>query len=161
MTPLTSSLKKQDIECPKCWVKAIQARIDIFGPDITIDICPSCQGSWLDDGELQKLLKGRKLANHLTEHIGTKTKSQLVCPRCGGLMDIEKAEDIEVDVCLDCGGVWLDGGELKELKEKAVEGYEGDPGDKLVEKWEEHQLKRKNSPFNRFGKFLDRILGKR
>jgi len=161
MTPLTSVLKKQDIECPRCWEKAIQAKIDIFGPDITIDICPSCHGSWLDEGELQKLLEGRKLANYLTKHIGTKTKSQLVCPRCGGLMDIEKAEDLEVDVCLECHGVWLDGGELKELKTKAGEGYEGDPGEKLAERWEERQLRRKNSPFSRFSKFLNGILGKR
>ena len=151
-----SILKKKDVDCPHCWTKTMQARIDVFGPDITIDICPECQGSWLDGGELQKLLKGRKLANYLTKDIGTKTKSKLVCPRCGGLMDIEKAGDLEADVCVECRGVWLDSGELEDLKKKAKDGFEGDEEDKTVERWEEHQLKRKTSPLHRF---FDKLLG--
>ncbi|MGB2727191.1 MAG: zf-TFIIB domain-containing protein [Halobacteriota archaeon] len=44
--------------------------------------------------------------------------SKLVCPRCGGgLMDLEYAEEVEIDVCLVCNGAWLDNGELEGLKE--------------------------------------------
>lgn len=153
---MASILNKRVVECPHCWIKTMQAEIDVFGPNIIIDRCPECQGSWLDGGELQKMLKGRKLADYLTKDIGTKTRSKLVCPRCGGLMDIEKAGDVEVDVCVECRGVWLDDGELKELKKKAKEGFEGDPHEKAVERWEEHQWKRKNSPLYRF---LDGLMG--
>lgn len=59
------------------------------------------------------------------------------CPRCGGLMDIERAEDVEVDVCLVCRGVWLDAGELEGLKRKVREGYELDEAAKESERLEE------------------------
>ena len=149
-------LKERDISCPRCWVGTMQTEIDVFGPDITIDICPHCQGSWLDNGELNKLLKDRKLADYLTKDIGTKSKSELVCPRCGGLMDIEKADDVEVDVCLDCHGVWLDSGELEALKGKAKEGYSGDPDEKFMERWEERTLKNRNSVLQKFLRKLTR-----
>ena len=61
----------------------------------------------------------------------------LVCPRCGNTMDIEKAEDVEVDVCLTCNGVWLDAGELEKLQEKSEAGYHGDEAAKLEELEEE------------------------
>jgi Zn-finger nucleic acid-binding protein len=65
-------------------------------------------------------------------------------------MNIEKADDIEVDVCLTCGGVWLDQGELEALKDKSKEGFEGDELAKREELEEERRYKARNSPLNRF-----------
>jgi len=137
-------------ECHKCWVEMDKKEIDIFGPNITIDICPNCHGIWLDKGELQKILKDRKLADYLTKHIGTKSRSPMVCPRCGNTMDIEKVEDIEVDVCLSCGGVWLDEGELKDLKQIKEERYELDMAAKKAEIQQEKRFKEKHSKLHRF-----------
>ena len=140
------------IECPRCNVKAVRREVEIFGPNIFIDLCPRCEGLWLDKGELGKLLKDKNLTDYLTKNIGTQSKSKLVCPRCGGLMDLESAEDVEVDVCLTCNGVWLDKGELDELKTKSKKGFRGDGVDKAVERWEE-DVKRSR------GSFLKRLLG--
>jgi Zn-finger nucleic acid-binding protein len=130
--------------------------IDVFGPNITIDVCPKCNGIWLDKGELNKILKDKKLSNYLTKHIGTKSTSPMVCPRCGMTMDIERAEDIEVDVCLSCGGVWLDEGELEDLKEKTEAGYELDTDAKEKELEEEKRYKLKHSRLHRFIEKLKR-----
>ena len=120
-------------------------------PNIIIDVCPKCKGIWLDKGELGKLLKDKKLTNYLTKHIGTKSRSPMICPRCCNTMDIEKAEDIEVDVCLTCNGVWLDEGELEKLKETSEEGFEPDELAKFEEKEEEERLyKKRNSSLNKF-----------
>ena len=137
-------------ECHKCWVEMDKKEIDVFGPNIIIDVCPKCHGVWLDKGELAKILKDRKLTDYLTKHIGTKSKSPMVCPKCGNTMDIEKAEDIEVDVCLLCGGVWLDEGELEDLQKKSEEGYKLDMDAKYQEKLEEEKFKAKNSKLYRF-----------
>ena len=128
-----------------------QHKVKTFGPAVTIDICPKCEGVWLDTGELKKLIHNKKLTDYLTKDIGTQSKSKLVCPRCGGLMDLEFADDIEVDVCLTCNGVWLDAGELHELKEKSKKGFKGDDLEKAVERWEENV---KNSR----GSFLKRLF---
>ena len=137
-------------ECHKCWVEMNKEEIDVFGPNIIIDVCPKCHGIWLDKGELQKILKDRKLADYLTKHIGTKSKSPMVCPRCGMTMDLEKAEDVEVDVCLSCGGVWLDAGELEELKQKTEDDYELDMDAKEAELNEEQRFKLRNSKLHKF-----------
>jgi len=137
-------------ECHRCWVKMEKKEIDVFGPNMIIDVCPKCHGIWLDKGELDKLLKDRKLSNYLTKHIGTKSHSPMVCPRCGNTMDIETAEDVEVDVCLLCGGVWLDEGELEDLQKKAEEGYELDTEAKEMELEEEKRFKQKHSKLHKF-----------
>jgi len=146
---LSMSLKKDFkdrlVDCPKCWVEMERKEAEVLGPNIEIDICPKCGGIWLDEGELNKLLRDRKLSDYLTKHIGTKTKSKLVCPKCGGLMDIEKAEDVEIDVCLNCHGVWLDQGELGKLSNISKSGFEVDTFDKAEERWEEMAQKEKQS----------------
>ncbi len=144
-------LMNREIDCPKDWVKMEQKEVKVIGPNVTIDECPKCHGIFLDSGELKKLIKDKKLSDYLTKDIGTQSKSQLVCPRCGGLMDIEKADEIEVDVCLSCGGVWLDAGELQDLRDKSKEGFEGDFIEKTEERWEESQ---------KGGSVLDRFFRK-
>ena len=39
------------------------------------------------------------------------------CPRCKTAMDQRTRDDVEIDVCASCGGVWLDGGELAKILE--------------------------------------------
>lgn len=145
---------EKPIDCLRCNIRTERKEIKFIGPKFEIDICPKCKGIWLDPGELKKMVKDRKISDYLTKDIGTKSESKLVCPRCGGLMDIEKADDIEVDVCLSCRGVWLDEGELEDLKLKSKEGFKGDELEKYIEKWEDDHYKNNISKRNKFfGKF--------
>ena len=146
---LIKKRKERGIDCPRCWKEMDQEVVEVFGPNVTIDTCPSCQGIWLDKGELHKLLGDRKLSDYLTKHIGTKTESKLVCPRCGNLMDHEFAEETVVDVCLTCHGVWLDAGELGSLKDKSKAGYEGDAKMKAEELMQEVFAKERRSRLKR------------
>ena len=141
---------EKTIECPRCWVEMKKEEVEVLGPNVIIDVCPNCQGIWFDDNELKKVLGDRKLANYLTKHIGTQSKSKLVCPRCGGLMDLEYAQEVEIDVCLDCHGAWLDYGELERLKEKSEAGYASDKEKKAEEEWEEMMAKRRKRGLNSF-----------
>ena len=140
--------KDKTIECPRCWVEMNKEEVEVLGPNVIIDVCPKCQGIWFDNNELKKVLGSRQLANYLTKHIGTQSKSKLVCPRCGWLMDFEYAEDVEIDVCLKCNGAWLDIGELEKLKDKSEAGYTGDKDVKEVEKWEDIMAKQRRSGLN-------------
>jgi len=55
------------------------------------------------------------------------------CPACENAMITLELADVEIDYCTECGGIWLDAGELEELmadadKSRAVlDSFKADP----------------------------------
>ena len=107
------------LSCPKCDL-AMETRT--VGA-VVIDHCPQCAGIWFDEGELQHgLAAGGKeeLKRLSTAHAapnGYDTKPA-DCPRCKAPLSrvpSPSREDLHVDACGLCGGVWYDGGEVDEL----------------------------------------------
>lgn len=147
---IKKALTERTKECPRCWVKMDREEVEVFGPNIEIDVCPKCKGIWLEENELGKIIKNRKIDDYLSKDLGTKSRSTIVCPRCGGLMDIEHADDIQVDTCLTCHGIWLDEGELESLKTKSGKGFEKDEIEKAAERYEDSIYNKKTSVLNRF-----------
>lgn len=45
--------------------------------------------------------------------------SSMQCPRCDGTLQELKVEEVTIDNCDKCGGVWLDSGELEQLTKKS------------------------------------------
>jgi len=41
--------------------------------------------------------------------------SSMECPRCDGKLKTTSFEEVEIDVCEKCGGVWLDSREFEQL----------------------------------------------
>jgi hypothetical protein len=48
---------------------------------------------------------------------------RLDCPRGHGKMETLTFESVEIDRCETCGGVWLDKGELEQLRQKEEGGW--------------------------------------
>jgi len=48
--------------------------------------------------------------------------SSMKCPRCDGSLQETKFEELMIDICDQCGGVWLDSGELEQLTRKPETG---------------------------------------
>jgi len=49
--------------------------------------------------------------------------SSMKCPRCDGSLKENKFEEVMIDTCDNCGGVWLDSGELQQLTKKEQGGW--------------------------------------
>lgn len=49
--------------------------------------------------------------------------SSMKCPRCDGNLTESKFEEVLIDTCDKCGGVWLDSGELEQLTQKEKGGW--------------------------------------
>lgn len=51
-----------DLKCPRCGI--VMKKINKSG--VVIDICPKCNGMWLDDDEIGKLIKhgGKNVKTH-------------------------------------------------------------------------------------------------
>jgi Zn-finger nucleic acid-binding protein len=83
--------------------------------EIELDYCPSCEGIWLDEGELEAMI-GFDQKIDLSDFPGT-VKSNRKCPRCRQKMVMGYFPNtrIEVDVCRRDGGIWLDKGEIQSI----------------------------------------------
>jgi uncharacterized protein len=57
-----------------------------------------------------------KLANEQTKSL------ELKCPKCDGTLHETDLENIKIDVCDKCSGVWLDAGELAQVVDKDKSG---------------------------------------
>lgn len=43
------------------------------------------------------------------------------CPRCESVMLVYELQGVEIDYCEECGGIWLDAGELERLLQDRAE----------------------------------------
>ncbi len=49
--------------------------------------------------------------------------SSMKCPRCDGSLNESKFEEVMIDTCDKCGGVWLDSGEFEQITRKDQGGW--------------------------------------
>jgi len=115
------------MKCPACdnTLTALKAGT------ITIDVCEGgCGGMWFDNFELKKI-------NDPTEIDATallrfdRDDLRLIdyekrrrCPKCDVIMMrhfFSERREVEVDECPSCGGVWLDPGELTQIRRERRE----------------------------------------
>jgi Zn-finger nucleic acid-binding protein len=105
--------------CPVCKDPMIVLELE----QIEIDFCSSCEGIWLDAGELELLLETEedrsRLSSMLIEDNSVKEKSY-ECPICNKKMKkvfVGEERKILIDKCKKNHGLWLDKGELKSVIE--------------------------------------------
>lgn len=113
--------------CPRDRSLLAQQKLD----GVTVDVCPTCSGAFFDADELGRVTGDKELAKYLAEVHG-KASSPMVCPACGGLMDLDKVDGVEVDHCTSCYGVWLDAGEMDRLAERGEGALEAGAAAKAV-----------------------------
>lgn len=106
------------MNCLNCNAEMTNNVIRTLMTHISYDICEACGSFWLDAGEFKKLAFqvtgdieycSKDEANGISE-------SSKKCPRCEEII-LNKVfflgySEIVLDRCENCGGFWLDGGEL-------------------------------------------------
>jgi hypothetical protein len=101
--------------------------------ELSYDVCERCGSLWLDAGELDKMaLQVKGSIEFCSDEEDKSARPTRNCPRCEDCQLVPVrflgVSDIVLDHCRNCGGLWLDGGELnlvdKELtKIMPVEGH--------------------------------------
>ena len=120
-------------DCPRCFDRLEKKSLKKGLWSVETDVCKLCNGLYLDRGELLKLTSNRPLHDITTKYLGVDSDSKLLCPGCGSIMDMESVGGVEIDVCLQCNGVWLDSDELEQLKELDSDDIEKLSPEKLAE----------------------------
>lgn len=108
--------------CPKCRTQADLIRYE----DVPIYSCGGCGGHWLRESRLDVIVKRRVI--EMPEPVRQKmmdladasnSTEPLWCMTCGVEMTREQFlywDDIQLDRCPKCGGLWLDQGELEKCQ---------------------------------------------
>lgn len=116
------------MKCPACYnpLKEIQVG------NLKVDVCQGgCGGIWFDAFELERVDEENEAAGEPLLHI---QRDELIvvdssrkreCPRCAGIKlhrhYFSAKRRVEVDQCPNCGGYWLDAGELEQIRTERSE----------------------------------------
>lgn len=116
----------------KCPHDATELTKRIYEADIEIDECSQCHGIWLEKGELEQIQETvqkdhreelKKIPNRAVKAYQLAREERgsepLHCPHCDVPMHAKEygyCSQIEVDVCIECQGIWLERGELQALE---------------------------------------------
>ena len=104
------------MNCPKC--DECLSMVEVRGTQV--DKCSACRGIWFDEKELETIMdvKPSELRPLSSRADNAYDRVRGKCPRDGhDLMRVcsTRNADVVVDVCPECRGLWLDGGELHKL----------------------------------------------
>lgn len=83
--------------------------------DVPVDSCPSCAGTWLDGGEIADAFGLAWIDTALRTKVGKSAKGVRTCPRDKKPLGRLYVESVEVDMCSQCHGIWLDATELDRM----------------------------------------------
>jgi uncharacterized protein len=144
------------VDCPRDQVELLVERHH----GIEVDRCPQCKGGWLDEGELSQLeatVESTEQQRAAMIEYAIRASS-LPCPKCGAPMSAfnYRAYNLELDVCVERHGFWLDEGEairVREIVEERVEGLER--AAKAEAGWDKFLDDLRDGP-----SFWDRLTGK-
>lgn len=115
----------------KCTIDGGQLSRTVYEDAVEIDKCITCNGVWLDKGELEKIqeIKVNNYQEELSkipDYVGnaysfsnSRNKPAVDCPVCE--RELERREygycsQILIDSCINGHGVWLDANELEALE---------------------------------------------
>lgn len=106
--------------CPRCKEKLSPHALE----ELEVEVCTLCGGLWIGSNQFREAVKKpppKGMGNDQEESIGKALweESKLACPRCGLLMSKGRyaySSGVIIDRCQNCGGIWLDRGELARLR---------------------------------------------
>jgi len=120
------------MKCPACFNELTQQQIG----SLVVDVCDGgCGGVWFDAFELQRAdeeqeeVGERLLSIRRDPQLQVDPSRKRQCPRCTHMKlrrhFFSAKRRVEVDECPNCGGYWLDFGELSQIRaEKSEDAQE-------------------------------------
>lgn len=114
------------MKCPSCERQMTERAVN----GVQLDICLNgCGGIWFDRFELKKLDEahestGAELLDIAHDPAAQRLHDRLACPRCQKAWPLLRrffhpAVRVQIDECPGCAGIWLDAGELGQIRREA------------------------------------------
>lgn len=127
------------MKCPACFNELTQMQVG----HLSVDVCQGgCGGIWFDAFELQRVDERHEAAGDTLLEVrndplvAVDPTRKRECPRCAGIKLLRHffsaRRRIEVDECPNCGGYWLDHGELAQIRAEKAEFAEAEQARQTV-----------------------------
>jgi len=107
------------LTCPVCKIPLVTA---VIGQDFHVQACSRCRGVMVSQDLLAFVIRSLRLTSKKIDDTLPLDRSglniQRFCQTCGRKMDTHAYEgggNIVIDVCIHCGLVWFDYGEIKRV----------------------------------------------
>lgn len=115
----------------KCPADQTEMQKQTYEGTVETDYCTTCNGMWLDAGELEKIQEVNvndytDELKRIPDYVGKSMlmaqpadRPELKCPQCDAPLERREygyCSQIYIDSCINGHGVWLDKGELRELE---------------------------------------------
>lgn len=117
-----ATVKAVPMKCPACFSQLSSLQVG----SLVVDVCHGCGGIWFDAFELQRVDEEQEVAGerllHIDHdpHVVVDASRKRECPRCEGIKlhrhFFSTKRLVQVDQCPNCGGYWLDAGELAAIR---------------------------------------------
>ncbi len=107
-----------EMNCLNCGTEMTNNEVITKKDRISYDMCEKCGSLWLDKGELDKMAftVDGSIEYCESEKDSVPEQQPKKCPRCDdstlAKVKFLESDDIFLHYCRNCGGFWLDGGEL-------------------------------------------------
>lgn len=124
---MSSKQGSQNLLCPRCLTALAPDRIEEALTTVDALRCPDCEGRFFRQGRLEeiddivapRLIEIRRIPSPSEQYVDMK------CPACSpprvmNKYEHERDQKVILDVCPECKGVWLDGGELEAIQHEAL-----------------------------------------
>ena len=119
---------RRAMKCPACFNELTQLQVG----SVQVDVCQGgCGGVWFDAFELQRVDEEHEAAGERlleiqrNERVTVDPLRKRDCPRCAAIKlqrhFFSAKRKVEVDECPNCGGYWLDAGELAKIRGEKAE----------------------------------------
>ena len=112
--------------CPACASPLTSLNVE----GLVVDVCRgACGGIWFDNFELSRVDEAKeKLGEALValqfDPDAIVLREKRPCPKCVGVTMLQhkfnREKPVTIDECPNCGGIWLDGGELAEIRQPVI-----------------------------------------
>jgi uncharacterized protein len=105
------------MRCLNCNAEMVNYDVTTKKAELSYDLCEKCGSLWLDAGELDKMaFQVAGSIEFCSEEENKTERPTRKCPRCDdsvlSRVKFLGETNIALDHCRNCGGFWLDGGEL-------------------------------------------------
>lgn len=120
------------MRCPVCYNPLTQKQLALptsnNWDEMQVDVCEGgCGGFWFDRFELDKVDEPDEVGSESLLDVERNPDIEVdhdddrYCPKCEDVVMMNRffsvSRDVEVDECGGCGGIWIDAGELEEIRQ--------------------------------------------